>query len=70
MPESTLSDEGESLVQIVFQVARLTAGFEVEGLRWRKRCPSTLYLTECIDQFVLEVQLPHKIVSLLFTITH
>ena len=27
------------------------------------------YLTECIYQLVLESQLPHKIVNLLFTIT-
>ena len=28
------------------------------------------HLTECIYQFVLESQLPHKIVNLLFTITN
>ena len=28
------------------------------------------YLTECILQLVLESQLPHKIVNLLFTITN
>ena len=28
------------------------------------------YLTECIYQLVLESQLPHKLVNLLFTITY
>ena len=29
-----------------------------------------MYLTECIYQLVLESQLPHKIVNMLFTITY
>jgi hypothetical protein len=28
------------------------------------------YLTKCINSMVLEIQLPHKIVHLLFTITY
>ena len=38
-----------------------------------ERCPCVAtnrpYLTQCIYQLVLESQLPHKIVNLLFTIT-
>ena len=29
-----------------------------------------IYLTECMYQFVLESQLPHKMINLLFTITN
>ena len=29
-----------------------------------------VYLTECVNSLVLESQLPHQIVNLLFTITH
>jgi hypothetical protein len=36
-----------------------------------KRCPPRqIHLTECVNRMVLESQLPHKIVNLLFTITN
>ena len=37
-----------------------------ENLVWRER---VFYLTQCINEMVLESQLPHKILNLLFTIS-
>ena len=70
-PLTPLSLSLDEILQVMnLRVLKEVVKDRCEHASPRHARPSSSYLTQCINQMVLESQLPHKIVNLLSTITN